>query len=87
MNLSHFGFRFYDDSSEPDLWDLVPDMELRWYDRRYSVSENTRRYFATWDFGSPEFYLLCKTPHFSCSGGYNSGIEDNITVNIYPEGG
>lgn len=42
MNLFDFGLTY----SEPDLWNIIPDMTLRIYDREQS-------YFATWDIGCP----------------------------------
>lgn len=74
-------FDFGMELEEPDLWDLIPEMRLRHYDRTESISEETRRYFATWDFGSPKIYW----PHkFTFTNTHDTSICDNITVFIYP---
>ena len=78
MNLFDFGLDL--GFSEPDLWDLIPDIELRSYDRTYSISENTRRYFACWDFGAPAIYLRCNPFRISTTHYF---IPQNKLVVIY----
>lgn len=72
-NLFDFGMTL----EEPDLWDIIPDWELRVYDR-----END--YFATWDIGCPcTHYLSWKSwpyptnpkYHWNFSSRFIEGLE------------